>query len=934
MPNERDSSHMAARYRRIALLVVLAGLAARPVPAEAGPERSFVIIARRAYTAALDGPAFIERPVIVVREGRIEAIGPGLTPPPDLPVIRLPDETVMPGLVDAANRLGGAHRGDESVAAGYKAVDTYDAYADYAELLAGGVTTVHLNPGAHRLVSGQGAVVKLGGLLDRRVLLGRSDLTINLGRRAFNPPRDVTFSHPASADVAIPPAIRQRPDSRLGQMRELEERIAAARNGRLEGPASRRFHDEAFRDCWQRRSPLRIQVRRAADIGQAVAFAERHGHPAYLVGVEEGLLLADDLRIANLPLVVQVDAVFGRPLADIGPDPEALDPQSSNAAALADSKFALAGSFDSSPGHLRLAAATAVRAGVSPTRALEAITRIPAEILGVSNRIGSLEPGKDADLLVLSGNPLDAAVNVMTVYVGGSLAFEAPQTDALVVKAGTIWTGNAGAIRDGAVLIEDGKIAAVGPTVPRPMFARVIDAGPDAFVTPGFVDAHGHLGLEGDRTTVDTAVPLADVVGYAGPQARRVARAGVTTVMLGGYQVAARGGRIAAIKSAGQGRDELVVRQVAAVQFRVRDADPLLGTKQIKSALEAGKKYVEKWKKYEKELKEWAEAKAVGRKVERADDGEVEIVQEGAPDPITGTWEVTLSGDPLPETMTAEMLLKLEGNKIEGRLRIPGEAEEATITGTLNGRHISAVIDVETPMGQPTVEAELDREDHMVGTISLADYQIAMEATRTDKSDVEFKVSRRKKRGKGGRPLPPKVDEALEPIRSLLEKKIPAVVDVDTPAAIEAVLKLLVDDHELPVILLNAEGAEPVASRIADTKAGVIVPTRITYRHRRRPYNPSASLPRRGIPVAFQSNAEDGARGLPLQCLYAVQQGSDPETVLRSLTYDAARMFKLDDRIGSLQPGRDADLVIFSGHPFEAGTRTERVIVGGEEVLP
>ena len=111
-----------------------------------------------------------------------------------------------------------------------------------------------------------------------------------------------------------------------------------------------------------------------------------------------------------------------------------------------------------------------------------------------------------------------------------------------------------------------------------------------------------------------------------------------------------------------------------------------------------------------------------------------------------------------------------------------------------------------------------------------------------------------------------------------------------------------------------------------------IVSTRIVERRKRRFHNPSSELTRSGIPIAFQSNAEDGARGLPLQALYAVQQGSDPDTVLRSLTYDAARLFKIDDRTGSLQPGRDADIVIFSGHPFKAGTRTERVIINGKEV--
>ena len=68
-------------------------------------------------------------------------------------------------------------------------------------------------------------------------------------------------------------------------------------------------------------------------------------------------------------------------------------------------------------------------------------------------------------------------------------------------------------------------------------------------------------------------------MGYAGPQFQRVARAGVTTVMLSAYEVGSRGGRIAAIKTAGGSRDVLVARETAALKFSFRNADPILGLK-------------------------------------------------------------------------------------------------------------------------------------------------------------------------------------------------------------------------------------------------------------------------------------------------------------------------------------------------------------------
>jgi imidazolonepropionase-like amidohydrolase len=82
----------------------------------------------------------------------------------------------------------------------------------------------------------------------------------------------------------------------------------------------------------------------------------------------------------------------------------------------------------------------------------------------------------------------------------------------------------------------------------------------------------------------------------------------------------------------------------------------------------------------------------------------------------------------------------------------------------------------------------------------------------------------------------------------------------------------------------------------------------------------------------FQSNVEDGARNLPAAVLYAVEQGLDAEKALAALTLNAAQAFKIDDRVGSIEPGKDADLAIFNGHPFKDAGQVVGVVVGGKEV--
>jgi len=279
------------------------------------------------------------------------------------------------------------------------------------------------------------------------------------------------------------------------------------------------------------------------------------------------------------------------------------------------------------------------------------------------------------------------------------------------------------------------------------------------------------------------------------------------------------------------------------------------------------------------------------------------------------------------------MKLRLTGGvNIEGRLIIPGVPDEAKIVATLDDKHISGEIEIDTGgLGYPTIEADIVEEDHIIGVISFQGMEVNVDAKRTDKNAVEFQVVRRRTRGKGGRPLPPKIDEGLEPFRAMLDMKIPAVVAVRTAPQIRAVIDVL-KPYEVNIVLVGAEEAATFADELADESIGVVIPSRIVRRKDHKPYHQADDLARKGIAIAFQSNAEDGARTLPLVGLHAVERGLSPDAALAAFTTDASRMFGLDEEIGSLQVGRHGDLVIFSGHPFKAGSRVERVIIGGEEV--
>ena len=99
-----------------------------------------------------------------------------------------------------------------------------------------------------------------------------------------------------------------------------------------------------------------------------------------------------------------------------------------------------------------------------------------------------------------------------------------------------------------------------------------------------------------------------------------------------------------------------------------------------------------------------------------------------------------------------------------------------------------------------------------------------------------------------------------------------------------------------------------------------------------RMYNRYAELQNAGIPVAFHSAAEEGAIDLPLMASYAISQGMSPAGALAALTHAAAEMLAIDDRVGRLAPGLDADVLLLDGSPFDVSTGVLRVWVNGREV--
>lgn len=904
---------------------------------------TYAVRAKRIYTMAGGETWYVDNGIMLIRDGKVAAVGADIELPPFVRVIELPDSVIAPGFVLANSSLVGEHTAPDTVGPQFRAIDSFDSFANYDRVIAGGVTTAYLNPGPHRLVSGQGGVVKLGVGRGDAILRDSADLVINLGERGFDPPVKQHWLVPPSSDQVIRPQDVQMPNSRMGTVLELNEWFdRALAKPALTAADDDYVADEALRDLLRRKLPLRIVADRAIDIDQGLDFARKRKHYCVLTGGREVFRAVDRVKALDAAIVVEYPVNPRTLFGDLRGDADAMDDDIVIPPSLRDSLIAVAPPPGAPHSDLLYYAEALRRAGLSERNALAAITSNAARILGVEDRVGQLSEGRDADFVVLGDDPFTTATQVLSVFVNGRRAFDSEtilEGGRLLVRAGHVWTGDAW-VSPGAVYVEDGRVRSAGMTASAAPFTKVIDAGDDSYITPGFIDTHGHLGLEGDQSQAGADVSIGSILYNALPEFARVARAGVTTVMTSAYRPGGEGARIAAIHTAGANPGELVVRETAGIYLSIRGMDDDAASKRLKALLAKAKKYDDTWKKYEKELDEFKnrdkKKDAATKPAEEKKKDDNVVVEKPKEDALTGTWEGTVEGAPLPEPQKFTAKLKLDGDKVTGSFAtFFGGGEEVEVKGTFVDKHLTLELEIDVPIGKPKVEADVDKTDHMLGKFEIGRFSFDLEADRTERAVPEIKIKRRRKsKSDDGSPTAPPKDESMEPFRVLLAGDIAIAIDVDKARTIKAIIPVLKDEFKVPFVLLNADEAYKAADEISAAKTGVILKTEPIWKVDKKDYAQAADLSMRGVTIAYQSNAEDGARHLPIRAMYDIRYGLDVTAALQALTGNAARLMKMEDHVGYLKPGCRGDILIFDGPPLAPGSRLQRVFVDGKEVRP
>jgi imidazolonepropionase-like amidohydrolase len=869
---------------------------------------------------------------LIVANGRVQRIVTD-APPAEMRIVDASSKTVMPGLVVADTDLSRQADSPYNVTPDFVALDGFDLLRERPQALAGGVTTYYLSPSRKRLISGQGSVIKSAGNdPQRRVLAERACLRIALGEDGTSAP--AVFEPdpaPTSAEPLLP-ARQQVPTARIAQLAELRRLLRQARetggSGALgPGAVEDRYDPLPLLRAMRGELPVRIAARSAADLRRALELGSEIGAGLVLEDPWEIDRVAASARAQAVGVVLRVPV---RPGA-ANPDDRSTEdeprsrPETAAAAAAAGLKLALAPARDSDLADMLLVAGIAVRHGLDADIALRSITLDAARVLGVDARVGSLEPGKDADFLVLSGAPLAIGTMVEETWIDGARAWQRQSdTRLLAVRAGRILTAAGATIRDGVVLVANGKIKALGPDLAIPYGAEVVDCAGGVAV-PGFIDAYSHLGLA-DAATVPTGAAdqiVADVVDPNDLAFAQARAAGLTTVLVSGRDEGRVSGRVAAVKTAGADRAAMVLKDTAALRL-VWDEVGADSIRQLAESVERGKDYIERWQRYEKALADW-----------KAGKGEKPLLEEapaaGGDDPVSGVWEIEAYDLPFPIPLTWVFTLRLEGTTVTGDVVTRVRGQDRGETPIDSGKFENGVLTIEMRGmgGSATLEGRIDN-DSIDGTFSSGRFsgKIRGERVSADSSGT----ARSGNGQQSSTPRKPRIDESLEPLRALWEKRIPAIVRCDRAPAIEAVLKWF-DEQKLPLVLTGVRDAVETPGLFGERRPGVILDPQVVRRERGELVNAAARLSEFGLPTAIGTGDAAGARHLPVHAAMAVRYGMAPSDALAALTINPARMFRIDDRVGSLERGKDADLVVFTGDPFEVTSRVLLVVIDGRVVV-
>lgn len=859
------------------LLLTAVSLAVAQDPRTPGAPRHFAI--RDARIVVAPGRV-VDRGTIVLRDGLVVAVGPNVPVPQGAWVIDGAGLTVYPGLVDALSTVGlpsslrlpegdrpqPAPGGQPGAQQGPYSWGPEDRPATFTWLNAADT----LNPADERIRRWREAGFTSVVVVAERGFFPGQAAWINLAGERRN---DLVVRTPVAIRVNLQggPGHRGYPNSLMGALAYVKQLFFDARHYDQawsvyqSAPAGRQRPEydrtlEPLRDALRSRRPVLLPGNLAKEVHRALALAEETGVTPVIYGLQEAYRVASGVARRNVPVIVNVN--WPTPERDGDPDADVplstlrfrdRAPTAPAELEKAGVRFAFYSGGIDQPENMLANIRKAVALGLSKDAALRALTLTPAEIFGVADRLGTLEPGKIANLVVTEGDLFERNSKVRYVFVDGQKFEPLPQvaeaagaqqgqgrigrgagadtakaeavappvpitpdrgpitsSRVTLIRNATVMTVTHGTIQNGSILIRDGKIAAVGTNVTAPADATVIDAT-GKYVIPGIIDAHSHIASDATNEgsiNVSAMVAIRDVLDPDDISIYRAAAGGVTAANILHGSANPIGGKNAVIKmrwgadAAGllfDGAPPGIKFALGENPKRDREPDRYPATRMgvmdvIRQAFVEAREYQRRWREYE---------------------GQVRQRRRGQPEPIPPRRDLKLEA--LVEILEGKRLVHAHSYRADEILQLIRLAEEfgfkiATFQHVLEGYKVADEIAA-----------------HGAGASTFSDWWA-------------YKV------------------EAYDAI----------------------------------------------------------------------PYN-AALMTERGVVVSINSDSGEEMRHLNQEAAKAIKWGGLSETeALKLVTLNPAKQLGIADRVGSIEVGKDADLVIYSGHPLSVYGLVEKTLIDGQ----
>lgn len=353
--------------------------------------------------------------ILIVQDGKIVQVGDARTPvPANATVIQMNGKIIMPGLVDTHSHLGGPEGGDGSnpINPDTRAMDAINPTSDgFKKALAGGITTINVMPGSGHLMSGQTVYIKMR---DARTI---EDMLLVNEKGVFGGMKMANGTNPMRGSSGFPGTRAKN----ASLVRELYLKAIDYKKKRDKaGKDSTKMPDRDLRmeplvEVLEGKRMVHFHTHKSNDILTALRIIKEFGLRAVLHHLSEGWMVADEIAKSGVPCsIINIEAPGGKL--------EASQLTLKSGAILEKAGCSVVFHTDDGITDSRLflrTAAMSVRYGMTREKALEGLTLTGAKLMDLSSSIGSLEKGKDADFIILSGDPFSLYTMVEQTWVEG-----------------------------------------------------------------------------------------------------------------------------------------------------------------------------------------------------------------------------------------------------------------------------------------------------------------------------------------------------------------------------------------------------------------------------------------------------------------------------------------------------------------------------------